>query len=107
MESKTMKLEPARHWRYNEKRRKYLGKTGRLMNWSVVYVGPEGLENRTPYVVGLVTVGRETVMAQIGEVEPGILKKGMKLWGQLRRLFDVPADQLIVYGVKFVPVRKT
>lgn len=101
-----MYLNPARLWRYNQMRRQYLGKKGRLLNWTTVRVGPEGLERRTPYVVGLVQVGKEKVMTQIAEIKTQDLHKGIWLVGRLRRLFDVPDEQLVVYGVKFTPERE-
>lgn len=100
-----MKIEPARVWRYNQKRRKYLGKLGKLVGFTTVRTPPEGLEKRVPYVVGLVKIGQERLMAQIVDIEPEEVRVGMKVVGRLRRLFDVPNDQLVIYGVKFVPIR--
>lgn len=101
-----MKMQPARLWRYNRERKKYLGKVGKLVGWSQVQVGPEGMERRAPYFIGLIRVGGETVIAQLVEVEAESIKRGMMMVGRLRRLFDVPKDQLIVYGVKFAPLRE-
>lgn len=97
-----MKMQAPRLWRYNQERRRYLGKVGRIVGWSVVRVGPEGLEKRTPYVVGIVEVMGERVVAQITGVEPEKMVEGMRVIGRLRRLFEVPEDELIVYGVKMV-----
>jgi hypothetical protein len=94
-------ISPVRVWRYNQERRRLLGAFGTLEQFSVVRVGPVGLSNRTPYVIGLVKVGHELVLAQLADVED--IQIGMRLRGQLRKLFDVNKDGVIVYGIKFVP----
>jgi uncharacterized OB-fold protein len=97
-----MLISAPRVWRYNQQRRKYLGEVGMLVGFSVVRVGPVGLENRTPYVVGLVEVGGEKIMVQIVDIaKPRI---GMKVVGVVRRLFDVDPEAVVVYGIKFRPV---
>lgn len=98
-----MRINPVRVWRYNGLRRKFLGKVGILEEFSVVRVGPTGMENRVPYVVGLVRVGKEKVMAQIVDVDESRVVVGMKMVGRLRRLFDVDPEAVIVYGLKFAP----
>lgn len=96
-----------RVWRYNKQRRRFLGKRGVLVSWSVVRVAPEGMLERTPYVVGLVRVGKALVMAQLIEVEDvSRLRVGLVLIGRLRRLFDVDEKALLVYGIKFAPLRR-
>lgn len=99
-----MQIAAPRVWRYNHKRREYLGKIGKLMGFSVVRVGPIGWKNRTPYVVGVVAVNGEQLTAQIVEVEIEDLKIGMRVEGVVRRLFDVDPEAVVVYGIKFRPV---
>jgi uncharacterized OB-fold protein len=96
-----MKIAAARVWRYNRKRREYLGKVGKVIAWSVVRSGPEGMERRTPYVVGIIECDGERLMGQIVEVIPEEMKKGLKVKGVLRRLYDVDLDAIVVYGVKW------
>ena len=99
----TLDISPVRVWRYNEERRRLLGKQGILRLFSVLRVGPTGMSGRTPYVVGLVQVGDELVIAQLADIQMNSLKKGMKLRGRVRRLFDITLDGVIVYGIKFTP----
>lgn len=101
-----MNISPVRVWRRNEQRRKHMGEVGVLRGFSVVRVAPTGLERHVPYVVGLVEVGGEMVTAQLVEVQFGELTLGMKLVGVLRRLLEVDHDGVLVYGVKFGPVRE-
>jgi uncharacterized OB-fold protein len=96
-----MKIAAARVWRYNQKRREYLGKVGKVIAWSVVRGGPEGMERRTPYVVGIIECEGERLMGQIVDVMPEEMKKGLKVKGVLRRLYDVDLDAVVVYGVKW------
>lgn len=100
-----MQISPVRVWRYNERRRRFLGVVGTLVSYSVVRVGPQGMESKTPYIVGLVKIGKERVMIQIVGVNTEDLRTGMRLVGRLRRLFTVDPDAVVVYGVKFCPPR--
>jgi uncharacterized OB-fold protein len=96
-----MKMAAPRVWRYNEKRRQLLGKVGQVVAWTIVRAGPEGMEERTPYVVGIIEVDGQRVMGQVVDVDSVQMRVGMKVEGVLRRLFDVDSDALIMYGVKW------
>ena len=96
-----MKMHPAMLWRRNSERRRYLGIFGKVIGFSVVYQGPLQLEKRTPYVVALIEVGDERVVSQLVDCDPLQVTVGSRVVGVMRKLFDVDADALIVYGVKF------
>ena len=100
-----MKLSPVRVWRRNCLRREGLGKKGRLEGFTVVRVAPEGLGTAVPYVLGIVRVGSKQLMVQVVGVEEDELRVGMELVGVLRRMVEVDADGVILYGVKFARVR--
>jgi uncharacterized OB-fold protein len=101
-----MKLDPAVVWRNNEWRRRHLGSTGTVVTYSRVIQAPEQLMQRTPYVVALVQVDTEIVPAQLVDCDEEDLTIGMKVKGVLRKMFDVDAEALQVYGVKFAPLRE-
>jgi uncharacterized OB-fold protein len=66
--------------------------------------GTIGLSDKTPYVIGLVQLFcGEVVIGQLTSVDLEHLYVGMVFQGRIRRLFVVPYDQVIVYGVKFQP----
>jgi uncharacterized OB-fold protein len=96
-----MKINAPKVWRYNQQRRQYLDKVGKVVGWSVVRNGPEGMEKRTPYVVALIEVGTQRVIGQVVDVDLKTLAVGMKVVGVLRRLFEVDAEAVIVYGIKW------
>jgi len=77
-----------------------------VKGFSVVYVGPEGMENQVPYVVGLVEVDGVRVVSRIVEIEPEEMRLEMVVVGRMRRLFTVSEDGLVVYGVVFGPLRE-
>lgn len=98
-------ISPPRSWRHHQNRMDGWGQEGTLLSWSVVRVGPVGLVEKTPYVVGLVElVQGKRMLAQITDVDLKDLRAGMKCTGVVRRLCVPAEDQLITYGVKFVPV---
>lgn len=96
-----MNIPASRVWRYNGDRKKYLGKEGKIVSYSVVHVAPMGLSGRTPYVVAVIRVGSENIVGQIVDCDTDSVKVGMKVVGVVRRLFDVAKDGVLLYGVKF------
>ena len=98
-------ISPPRSWRHHQDRKKGWGQVGTLLSWSVVRVGPVGLVEKTPYVVGLLELADgERMLAQITDVDLNDLCEGMHCVGTMRRLCVPAEDQLITYGVKFVPM---
>lgn len=101
-----MKTYPAAVWRDNDSRRMFLGVEGKVVAFSVVRQGPGQLDRRTPYVIALIVCGGEKVLAQLTDCDSKEVFVGMEVVGVLRKLYDVPSDSLLRYGVKFAPVRK-
>lgn len=99
-----MRIEPARLWRNNHARREGLGEVGEVVSYSVIHQGLTHLNEHTPYVVALVRLTNKTMMSQMVDVVLSEIRIGMKVRGVLRKMFEVDADALHVYGVKFSPL---
>lgn len=96
-----MTIPASRVWRYNERRKKYLGEMGKIVSYSIVRIAPTGLMERTPYIVAVIEIGSEFVVGQVVDYDLDSIKTGMKVVGVLRRLFNVSSDGVLLYGVKF------
>ncbi|MFC1653717.1 OB-fold domain-containing protein [Patescibacteria group bacterium] len=100
-----MKPYPAQVWRNNKERRRFLGVVGVVETFSVVKQGPKQLSNRPSYILAMVGLKNEKTLVQLVDVDASKVFVGMKVVGVLRKMHDVLKDELLVYGVKFRPVK--
>lgn len=93
-------------WREQKKYKKYLGKTGKILSWSIIRVAPAEFENFTPYPVAIVKLDSgEKLTGQIVDWEKNDLKTGQKVEVVIRRLKEPAKEEVIEYGIKFKPVK--
>ncbi len=45
---------PVTVWRHHKNIRNYLGKTGKIIVWTKVYIAPAGFEHEAPYFAAIV-----------------------------------------------------
>lgn len=103
---------PINIWRQHKKLHNYLGKTGKLLVWTKIFVPPAGFEHQAPYIVGLVQFdpslggsGRgEKLPVQIVDCEEQDLKPNQKVKVVIRKIGKVKSDEVIEYGVKVKPI---
>lgn len=82
-----------------------LGKTGKILSWTVVRVPPADFSDQAPYPVVLVEFddsGRIT--AQLVDWEDKNLKTGQKVAAVVRRMVKPNAEGVIPYGIKVKPL---
>ena len=79
--------------------------TGTLVTWSVVHAAPEGFDDQTPYVIGIVQTGEDRLTAQIVDCEPDALRAGQELVSTFRKISQDGNSGLIHYGLKWMPLR--
>lgn len=92
-------------WRRHRQLHKYLGKQGKVITWTKIFVAPENFESEVPYICAIVEFTDKTRMTvQVIDVGDSEIKIGQKVQVVLRRIGKAPADGLIQYGVKVRPV---
>ena len=92
---------PVKIWRETGKRYRFLGKIGVLVSWTKIGNPPVSFAKQRNYFVGLVDFGKEgRFIAQLVGVN-GEPRKGAKVEGVLRRLYEDGEDGVICYGTKF------
>ena len=96
---------PVRAWRETKKRYRWLRKRGKLVSWTRIETAAETFSWQKRYYVGIVDFGQGKMgVGQLVGVEGGGLKKGVRVEGVLRKLYETSATGVIVYGCKFKPV---
>ena len=96
---------PVKIWRNQKKITTLLGKTGRIISWTIVRTPPAQFMDQAPY--GVVLVELEDGMrltAQLVDWQPKQLKIGQRVTTVVRRVTQPNADGVIPYGIKVKPI---
>ncbi len=92
-------------WRRHKELHKHLGKKGKVITWTKIFVAPEGFESEVPYVCAIIEFAdKSRVTVQVVDVSDSEIKEGQKVEVVLRRIGKAAPDGLIQYGVKVRPV---
>ncbi|MGI8420084.1 MAG: Zn-ribbon domain-containing OB-fold protein [Candidatus Levyibacteriota bacterium] len=92
-------------WRKTKTLPAELGKKGRMLVWTRLFIAPKGYERDVPYVVAIVDFGegdRQTL--QVVDCDFDKLHIGQEVITTIRRIGTVDAADIINYGVKVKPL---
>ncbi len=96
---------PVKIWRNQKKITTLLGKTGRIISWTIVRTPPAQFMDQAPYGVVLVELeGGMRLTAQLVDWQPKQLKIGQRVTTVVRRVTQPNADGVIPYGIKVKPL---
>ncbi|MDO8573744.1 MAG: hypothetical protein Q7R77_03270 [Candidatus Daviesbacteria bacterium] len=103
---------PVTVWRHHKNIKNYLGKTGKIVVWTKIFIAPAGFEHEAPYPVAIVEFSpsagsglvTDRMPLQLVEYEEKHLKPGQKIVTVVRKLGKVGLDKVIEYGIKGKPV---
>lgn len=99
-----MSISPVKVWRNQKKIREILGKKGKIISYSKVYVPPLGFENEAPYAIVLVKLeDGKNYIAQLIDHHDDNLFIGQKVIAVLRKTRNPGLEGIIPYGIKFKP----
>lgn len=96
-----MTISPVKQWRNQKHSRELLGKIGRVVSYTKIYVPQEGFEDQAPYYIAVVDLGNQRVMGQLVDVEDDSVKLGIQVQAVIRRIRLVKEDNVIPYGIKY------
>lgn len=100
-----MIISPVKVWRNQKKIAKMLGKTGKIIAWTVIRVPPADFSYQAPYIVAVVKInGGKNIIAQVTDCKISDLKFGQKVKTVIRRTSKPGGDEVIPYGVKVKPI---
>ncbi|HSX40552.1 MAG TPA: OB-fold domain-containing protein [Candidatus Saccharimonadales bacterium] len=100
-----MKQTPVKLWRGQKEFAKMLGKTGKIVTFTVVRIPPNGFSEQAPYPVVIVKFddGKMTI-GQLVDSEKKHLKSGQKVEAILRKMSVTDKEGVIPYAIKFRPL---
>lgn len=93
-------ISPVKIWRRQKKIRQFLGKIGEVVTWTKIYVAGSDFKHSAPYIVVLVDLEREKILAQLADEkdEKNLIGKKVKIC--LRRIRQIGQEDIIPYGLK-------
>lgn len=99
-------VSPVKVWRNQKATQSVIGKTGRIITWTMVRVPLSGYGREAPYPVAVVELtGGRRLTVQVVDYRQGDLQSGMRVRTVLRRIAEPDADGVIMYGIKVTPER--
>lgn len=98
-------ISPVKIWRNQKKVASLVGKTGRIVSWTIIRVPPSDFTDQAPYPVVLVELeDRSRIQAQLVDWKTEDLTVGCPVVTVIRRMIRPNADGVIPYGIKVKPV---
>jgi len=98
-------ISPVKIWRRQKEKRLILGKMGKIISWTKIYVAPKDFKNIAPYPVVLVELeDKKRFVGQLVDYDEKNLKIGQRVKAVLRKTRNVGQEEVIPYGIKFKPI---
>lgn len=77
-------------------------RTGKIISYTEVFVGPKGFEHETPYFLALIELkNKARILSQIVDSDREKIKTGAQVKKVFRKINDIDAEGAIAYGYKF------
>ena len=97
-------INPIRAWRTQKQIKHLLGKSGRIITWTTIYVTTPDFKKQAPYPVVLVEyIDGERAYGPLVNYGDCDLSIGKEVFGVLRIVRKGNSDEIIEYGIKFKP----
>lgn len=98
-------LSPVKIWRNQRKIAGLIGKTGKIIAFTVIRVPPGEFTDQAPYPVVIVELADKTRLSvQLVDWEPKHLAFGQRIVTVVRRTIKPTGEGVIPYGIKVKPV---
>ena len=92
-------------WRKTKELHTELGKVGRIVIWTRIYVAPHGFTEQVPYVVAIVEFDKkERKTLPLVDFDEAHLQAGQRVITVIRRIGSPAKEDVITYGVKVKPI---
>lgn len=98
-------LSPVKIWRNQKKVAQLVGKTGKIVAFTLIRVPPAGFSDQAPYPVVVVELSDgKRICAQLVDWEDKHLRFGQRVVTVVRRSTRPNFDDVIPYGIKVKPL---
>ncbi len=95
-------ISPVKIWRRQKEVRKILGKKGKIISWTKIFVAGVQFKQMAPYFVILVEFDDKTkAVGQLVDFNGEKINFGERVVAILRKVKDIKEEDVIPYGVKF------
>lgn len=98
-------ISPVKIWRRQKDIRSLLGKKGRVLTWTIIYVAGSEFKKFAPYPVAITELeDGQKITAPIVDYEKEDLKTGGRVKVILRKVRESGIEDVLVYGIKLKPI---
>ena len=98
-------ISPVKIWRRQKEIGSLLGKKGKILTWTIIYMAGAEFKKFAPYPVAIIKLENgEKLTDPIVDYEKDDLRIGKKVQSVLRKTRDSGEDGVIPYGLKFRPL---
>lgn len=98
---------PVKLWRNQKKIASLVGKTGKIVAFTLIRVPPAGFSDQAPYPVVVVALDEglqgKRITAQLVDWQPEHLAAGQQVVTVVRRVIHPNTEGVIPYGIKVKP----
>lgn len=96
---------PIKQWRRQKETASLIGKTGKILHWTMIRVPSKSFTREAPYPVVIVELEDKTRMiGQLVDWEQNDLVSHRKVIAVLRKLPNENPESIISYHIKFKPI---
>lgn len=83
-----------------------LPRKGKIISWVIENTVPEGYRAEAPIILALIELENGVkIISTLTDVDVHSIYEGMEVEATLRKLWSEGEEGLIIYGIKFTPVR--
>ena len=98
-------FSPVKIWRNQKKVASLVGRTGRIISWTVIRVPPSDFTDQAPYPVAVVELeNKKRIITQLVDWSYDQLQYGQPVVTVVRRVMQPNSENLISYGIKAKPL---
>ena len=98
-------ISPVKIWRRQKEIRSLLGKKGKILTWTIIYMAGAEFKKFAPYPVAIIKLENgEKLTAPIVDYKKEDLRIGKKVRVVLRKVRESGAEDVLVYGIKIKPI---
>jgi len=98
-------ISPVKVWRRQKEIKKILGKTGKILAWTKIFISGKEFKKYAPYPVVLVDIeDGSKAYGQLVDYRLSNIKTGQKVIAVLRKVREATPEGVIAYGIKFKPL---
>jgi uncharacterized OB-fold protein len=100
-----MVTSPVKLWRRQKNTSLFIGKKGKIINWTIIRVPAKSFVDQAPYPVVIVKMQNgENMIGQLVDWQEKDLIFGREAVSVLRRLRTEEKESVIYYNIKFKPL---